>query len=208
MNKKTLLALGIVAALGMAYATNLMAKGDTTGSAPSHKITVTQTNAKVKSFDDLAALEGSADLIVLAEWDGEPKEKEFTQNGVVIDKAGITPLKITKVYKGDSNLTHISVYENGYYKDDTLFTVAGYTPIAKDAKVLLFLDTTPEGIYRVKGVYQGKFTINLIQKGDNLSLAPLTKEEVEALDYIGEDTAHFNKLKDAAINKYITSPSR
>ncbi|SEG57254.1 hypothetical protein [Paenibacillus sp. UNC499MF] len=168
------------------------------------KINISSTDAKVVKYDDLKMLESHSDLIIQAKVNGETKMKEFSQNNVVIDKVGVTPVSITKVFKGNLKAgEEISVFENGYYKQDNLITTAGYLPMNKNDDYLLFLTATPEnGIYTVKGVYQGKFNLNLSTPATKLNTLSVTKSELDNIDFVGEDTQHFNDLKTEILNKY------
>lgn len=165
-------------------------------------ISLATGQAKFRLYKDLDELENTADAIVQVKFTGNSKIQNFEQNGIVIDSAAESEVKVKKVYKGDIEKgSTIVIYEPGFMKGEIYQNVDGYKNMNTKGNYVLFLRGNPDNTFVGLGVYQGKFDLDITEPVKNVKLE-MTQEEFESLDYVGEDSSHFNLLKEEVLQKY------
>ncbi|WP_332648756.1 hypothetical protein [Lysinibacillus sp. 54212] len=165
-------------------------------------ISLATGQAKFPLYKDLDELENTADTIVQVKFTGDRKIQNFEQNGIVIDSAAESEVKVKKVYKGNIEKgSTIVIYEPGFMKGEIYQNVDGYKNMNVKGNYILFLKENPDNTFVGLGVYQGKFDLDITDPVKQVKLE-MTKEEFESLDYVGEDPSHFNLLKEEVIQKY------
>lgn len=169
------------------------------------KYELASSHAKIPYYENIDSLADQSDIIVTGHAVDKQNVYEIkTDSGEVIDTMGKTPFKIDKVVKGDiGNGSLITVMEHGRIDNGVYENIEGYVKMNDVDPYLLFLRKTGEDTYTVRGVYQGKFNIQEQQAAQQFTANTITSSELENLDYIGEDTEHFNTLKTEAINEFI-----
>ena len=152
-------------------------------------------------YEELADLEKSADLIVLAKFTGQREVNEHkTEEGHTFLKNSISTVKILKSFKGDIDVdSTIQTFEPGYFQnEDEYVTVEGYNLMNEDGEYILFLKKNIEGpVHTIVGMYQGKYDIST----PNLVKATMNQNDIGS-EYLGENVKHFNKLKQEVLTKY------
>ncbi|QOS99948.1 hypothetical protein JNUCC42_04110 [Brevibacterium sp. JNUCC-42] len=159
---------------------------------------VIKVEAKVKGYENVAALEKEAEYIIVGHLEKDFSEYEPTFNYSSVGRIGEfytkTDVIIDKTLKGETDTKIIPVLQDAAYIDnptkykDDLLTIEGFTPMEKGREYLLFLSKTNDGkSYNLLGVYQGKFDIN----GSD------SKERGFA-----SENSHYQNLKDEVIEKY------
>mgnify|MGYP003367138620 CR=1 FL=1 len=165
-------------------------------------IELATSHAKFESYENIEELENTADVIVKVKFTGDREIQNFEQNGVIIDSAAKSIVKVNKVYKGNvqKNST-ILVYEPGFLENDTYQNVEGYKNMNEKGNYILFLRENPDNTFVSLGVYQGKYDLNITKPVKKVKPS-MTQEEFESLDFVGEEPDHFNKLKEEVLQKY------
>jgi hypothetical protein len=172
------------------------------------------------AFDSVESLSSISDLIVIAQPLNNLSESKkiskknseklkdkielntslaYTdEDGKIIDYQTITPVKIKKILKGNTQDKVISVSQRGVVivanSQPFVMTTEGFTPLEKGSKYILFLkaidtSTFPNmaGIYSIISVNQGKFNLD---KSDKQEESHETKDP------------QYKKLKEKIGNKY------
>ncbi|MVP01371.1 hypothetical protein [Paenibacillus lutrae] len=163
------------------------------------------SQADYKVYKDLKELESFSKVIVEAQVVSTAKVEEFTQNGHKIDAAGKVDVKVNQSFKGDLNPGDIiTVYEPGYMEDGMYVNTEGYKNMTASGKYMLFLAKSPEGVYAIRGLYQGKFDLTISQpaKESDYKTTKYTLQEFDKLDYVGREVGQFNTLKKEVLSKY------
>ncbi|WP_068777054.1 hypothetical protein [Paenibacillus sp. FJAT-26967] len=163
------------------------------------------SQADYKVYKDLKELESFSKVIVEAQVVSTAKVEEFTQNGHKIDAAGKVDVKVNQSFKGDLNPGDIiTVYEPGYMEDGMYVNTEGYKNMTASGKYMLFLAKSPEGVYAIRGLYQGKFDLTISQpaKESDYKTTKYTLQEFDKLDYVGREVGQFNNLKKEVLSKY------
>jgi len=152
-------------------------------------------------YEELAELEKSADLIVLAKFTGEREVNEHkTKEGHTFLQNSISTVKILKPFKGDIDIeSTIQTFEPGFFqKEDEYVTVEGYNLMNEDGEYILFLKKNIEGpVHTIVGMYQGKYDVS----NPNPVEAKVNQTDITS-EYLGENVEHFNKLKQEVMTKY------
>lgn len=203
MNRK--IKFGIFALLFVLIAIILVNNPMKASNKSNNEYSIASGEAKILNFDNISNLEQYSDYIVIGHVMGEQTIYNVkTDKGIVVDQLGQTPFYIDRVIKGDlSNSTTITVSEDGYIKGKNYNTLEGYVKMKKNAQFLLFLRKTGDNTYAINGSYQGKYNINNKEKAQAFTSNTITDEQLAQYDYIGEDTEHYNKLKDEVLSKYV-----
>jgi hypothetical protein len=152
-------------------------------------------------YEELAELEKSADLIVLAKFTGQRELNEYkTEEGHTFLKNSISTVKILKSFKGDIDVdSTIQTFEPGFFqKENEYVTVEGYNLMNEDGEYILFLKKNLEGpVHTIVGMYQGKYDVS---KSNQVN-ARVNQTDIKS-EYLGENVEHFNKLKQEVLTKY------
>lgn len=169
-------------------------------------VEITTSSAMFEKFHTIDELENDSELVVVANFTGERelyhREEPHGGPGITLSKSNVG---IEKVLKGDAKEEEtISVFEEGYIKNDYYVNTANYKWMNKDGRYLLFLEwNTRKDTYIIVGIYQGKYDLNLtkeIAQHKSTKKAFLDSE----VEFLGRDheLEHFYKLKEQAIKKY------
>lgn len=152
-------------------------------------------------YEELAEVEKSADLIVLAKFTGQRELNEYkTVEGHTFLKNSISTVKILKSFKGNIDVdSTIQTFEPGYFqKEDEYVTVEGYNLMNEDGEYILFLKKNIEGpVHTIVGMYQGKYDVS---KSNQVN-ARVNQTDIGS-EYLGENVEQFNKLKQEVMTKY------
>lgn len=152
-------------------------------------------------YEELAEVEKSADLIVLAKFTGQRELNEYkTVEGHTFLKNSISTVKILKSFKGNIDVdSTIQTFEPGYFqKEDEYVTVEGYNLMNEDGEYILFLKKNIEGpVHTIVGLYQGKYDVS---KSNQVN-ARVNQTDIGS-EYLGENVEQFNKLKQEVMTKY------
>lgn len=162
---------------------------------------IMSTDADFIIYEELAEVEKSADLIVLAKFTGQRKLNEYkTEEGHTFLKNSISTVKILKSFKGDIDVdSTIQTFEPGFFqKKDEYVTIEGYNLMNEDGEYILFLSKNIEGpVHTIVGMYQGKYDVSKT----NQVKAKVNQTDIGS-EYLGRDVEQFNKLKQEVMTKY------
>lgn len=165
---------------------------------------VATSHAKIPFFEEFSTLENYSEIIVIGHAVGEQGTYQVkTDTGEVIDELGQTAFQIDKVFKGNiAKQSTITVMEDGRVEDGVYQNLEGYVKMNDSDQYLLFLRKTGDNTYAINGSYQGKFNVEKPGKVSEFMSNSISSQQLEDVEYIGENTEHYNKLKEKAINKY------
>ncbi|WP_421385353.1 hypothetical protein ACOJQI_11515 [Bacillus salacetis] len=179
----------------------LMAACSNKPNSSSRAIEVSRSSGDYKVYESLEELETDSGLIIKGQLHGEPSIQKEYQNEVHIYSVRRSEVMIEEVFKGQvSEGETIIMYEPGYVQNDILETIEGYVPMSKSGNYILFLRKNPNGEFVVMGADQGKYNLKIKEKAKRNN--EVTIEQLEKVDYIGDNPKRFNKLKDEVIEKY------
>lgn len=212
---KVPIAAGLVILVGISLYVGIKlqgGKGDT-GNNNNRPIQHEFVEAKVVSFDTLAEMEASSELIIKCVREEEEETEIKKSFGSVSSACTFSKVKIENVYKDTSNNINageeITIRENAALDSasNTMYHVAGYQMMKPNESYLLFLTAHKKAngdtYYSARGINFG--TIPL-REGGNLSLngnnnMDNTKDEYSVGGPV--DFSHFIAIWDAAKRKYI-----
>ncbi len=198
--------LAIVSSIGFGM---IQTGGDTSQVAGTKQLKegtyqIATTHAKIPFFEEFSTLENYSEIIVIGHAVGQQGTYQVkTDTGAIIDKLDKTPFQIDKVFKGNIfKQSTITVMEDGRIEDGVYHNLEGYVKMNDSNQYLLFLRKTGDNTYAVNGSYQGKFNVDKPGKVSNFTSNSISPQQLGDVEYIGENTEHYNKLKDKAISKY------
>lgn len=162
-------------------------------------------HGEVKLYDDLRELEKNAPIIVQATFTGKRETIPSNLTEGIVFRSDST-LKISKVFEGNlEENDRIIVYEPAIIDDEgNYFSINGYNLMNENDVYTLFLTPVDdfEG-YAIAGLYQGKFN-NSIDRNVKSLKRSITANDLNEVDYFGEDVDHYNRLKEQVLDKYNT----
>ncbi|KGE19268.1 hypothetical protein [Paenibacillus wynnii] len=166
---------------------------------------IATSHAKMPYYEELNTLDNYSEVIVIGHVAGQQDTYQVkTDNGEVIDTLGKTPFQIDKVLKGNNitKETLVTVMEDGRVENGVYYNLEGYVKMNDSDQYMLFLRKTGDNTYAINGSYQGKFNIENADEISEFKSNAISEQQLENVEYIGENTDHFNKLKEEAIKKY------
>ncbi len=160
--------------------------------ASSATLPVIKTPASYVRYDTVEEIEAKADLVIIGRpmsslSDSRPISVLLSEqttripainesisireeNGAIIDRYSVVPIKVNRVLKGEIEEREIKVLQApvivGAYgvESEYISLMEGSTPLKKNAKYILFLrkSTLPnlKGFYDIVGVMQGKYNVS------------------------------------------------
>lgn len=166
---------------------------------------IATNEAKLIYYKDFNLLDSDTEIVAIGHVVNDNGLYDVkTDEGVVVDQLSQTSVKIDEVLKGEIPTDNpVTVMESAVIKDDVFVTLEGYVKMNDEDQYLLFLRKTGDNTYAINGTFQGKFNIEQTSPEVPFQGSTINEDQLDKVEYIGDQLEHFNTLKEEALSKYV-----